>query len=87
MKSKSLFVLMKDREVVLFTLVEGETVRGIIGEFSRYDITVHVKEGLPVVLLRHSIHDLRSKRERCYLKSFQDVHRDGQKSIYLVPSD
>ena len=85
-KNKSLFVLMKEREVVLFTLVEGEIVRGIVGDFSRYDITVQVKGGLPVVLLRHSIYDLRNKRGRCYLKSFQDVHRDWQKSKYFLPS-
>ena len=85
-KNKSLFVLMKDCEVVFFTLLEGEIVRGIIGDFSRYDITVHVKGGLPVVLLRHSIYDLRNKRGRCYLKSFQDAHRDWQKSKYYLPS-
>ena len=85
-KNKSLFVLMKDREVVFFTLVEGEIVRGVIGDFSRYDITVHVKGGLPVVLLRHGIHDLRDKRGRCYLKSFQDTHRDWKKSKYFRPA-
>ena len=85
-KNKTLFVLMKDREVVFFTLMEGEVVRGIIGEFSRYDVTVHAKGGLPVVLLRHSIYDLRNKQGRCYLKSFQDAHRDWKKSKYFVPS-
>jgi hypothetical protein len=84
-KNKSLFVLMKDRDVVFFTLLEGEIVRGIITDFSRYDITVSVKGGLPVVLLRHSIYDLRNKRGRCYLKSFQDTHRDWQKSALFVP--
>ena len=77
---------MKDREVVYFTLLEGEIVRGIIGGFSRYDVTLHVKGGLPVVLLRHSIYDLRNKRGRCYLKSFQDAHRDWKKSRYFLPS-
>ena len=85
-KNKSLFVLMKDRDVVFFTLLEGEAVRGIISDFSRYDITVNLKGGLPVVLLRHSIYDLRNKQGRCYLKSFQDTHRDWQKSEYFVPS-
>ena len=84
-KNKSLFVLMKDRDVVFFTLLEGEIVRGIISDFSRYDITVTLKGGLPVVLLRHSIYDLRNKQGRCYLKSFQDTHRDWQKSALFVP--
>ena len=85
-KNKSLFVLMKDRDVMFFTLLEGEIVRGIIGDFSRYDVTVNLKGGLPVVVLRHSIYDLRNKQGRCYLKSFQDTHRDWQKSEYFVPS-
>ena len=85
-KNKSLFVLMQDREVVFFTLLEGEVIRGVISAFSRYDITVNLKGGLPVVLLRHSIYDLRDKQGRYYLKSFQDIHRDWQKSEYFVPS-
>ena len=85
-KNKSLFVLMKDRDVVFFTLLDGEVVRGVISDFSRYDITVNLKGGLPVVLLRHSIYDVRDKQGRCYLKSFQDTHRDWQKSDYFVPS-
>ena len=84
-KNKSLFVLMKDRDVVFFTLLEGEIVRGVIEDFSRYDVTVGLKGGLPMVLLRHSIYDLRDKRGRCYLKSFQDTHRDWQKSALFVP--
>ena len=84
-KNKSLFVLMKDRDVVFFTLLEGEIVRGVISDFSRYDITVNVKVGLPVMVLRHSIYDLRNKQGRCYLKSFQDIHRDWQKSALFVP--
>lgn len=84
-KNKSLFVLMKDRDVVFFTLLEGEVVRGVISDFSRYDITVNLKGGLPVVLLRHGIYDLRNKQGRCYLKSFQDIHRDWQKSALFVP--
>ena len=84
-KNKSLFALMKDRDVVFFTLLEGEIVRGVIEDFSRYDVTVSLKGGLHVVLLRHSIYDLRNKRGRCYLKSFQDAHRDWQKSALFVP--
>lgn len=45
-KNKSLFVLMKDRDVMFFTLLEGEIIRGIIEDFSRYDVTVNLKGGL-----------------------------------------
>jgi sRNA-binding regulator protein Hfq len=85
-KNKSLFPLMKEREVVFFVLLEGEKVRGVISDFSRYEITVTLKGGLPVTLLRHSVHDLRNKRGRCFLKSFQETHRDWEKSPLFVSS-
>ena len=85
-KNKSLFPLMKEKEVLFFTLLEGEIIRGIVADFSRYEITVNLKGGLPVTILRHSIYDLRDKKGRCYLKSFQDTHRDWEKSPFFVSS-
>ncbi|HPJ67595.1 MAG TPA: hypothetical protein PLQ82_15590, partial [Desulfobacteraceae bacterium] len=79
-KNKSLFPLMKERKLVFFTLLEGEVVRGIIAGFSRYEITLHMKGGVPVTILRHSIYDLRDKNSRCYLKSYQETRRDWEKS-------
>ena len=83
-KNKSLFPLLKEKQVVLFTLLEGEIIKGIIAGFSRYDITVNLKGGIPVVILRHSIYDLRNKKGRCFLKSFQEEHRDWEKSDLFV---
>ena len=83
-KNKSLYPLMKEKEVVLFTLLEGDVLRGIIADFSRYDVTVHLKGGLPVTILRHSIYDVRNKRGRCFLKAFQEEHRDWEKSRLYV---
>ena len=83
-KNKSLFPLMKDQEVVFFTLLEGEIIRGIISGFNRYEITVNLKTGNPVTILRHSIYDLRNKKGRCFLKSFQEEHRDWEKSRFFV---
>jgi len=83
-KNKTLFPLMKEKEVLLFTLLEGEVLRGIVLDFSRYDLTVSLKGGLPATILRHSIYDLRNKRGRCFLKSFQDKHRDWEKSPLYV---
>ena len=77
---------MKDKQVLFFTLLEGEIIRGIIADFSQYDITVNLKGGLPVVVLRHSIYDARDKTGRCLLKTFQDEHQDWQKSPLFVPS-
>ncbi|MEW6669091.1 MAG: hypothetical protein AB1512_28100 [Thermodesulfobacteriota bacterium] len=83
-KNKSLFPLMKEKEVVFFTLLEGEIIKGILTDFSRYDITVALKGGVPVTILRHSIYDLRNKKGRCFLKSFQEEHRDWEKSPLFV---
>ena len=81
-KNKSLYVLMKERQVVFFTLLEGEIIRGLIAKFARYNITVNLKGGKPVTLMRHSVYDLRDKKKRCFLKAFQEIHRDWKKSAF-----
>ena len=68
-KNKTLFPLMQERVVLFFTLLEGEVIRGIVSAFSRYDLTVSLKGGVPLVVLRHGILDVRDKIGRCYLKS------------------
>jgi hypothetical protein len=85
-KNKSLFPLMKEKRVLLFTLLEGETMKGILAGFSRYEITLNLKGGVPVIILRHCIYDLRDKKGRCFLKSFQERHRDWEKSELFVSS-
>jgi len=85
-KNKSLFPLMEERSVVFFTLLEGEIIKGLVAGFSRYEITVNMKGGIPVTLLRHSIYDLRNKKGRCFMKSFQETHRDWEKSPLFVLS-
>ena len=67
-KNKTLFPLMQQREVLFFTLLEGEIVRGVLLAFSRYDLTIGLKGGIPVVV-RHGVRDVRDKQGRCYLKS------------------
>jgi hypothetical protein len=86
-KNKSLFPLMKEREVIFFTLLEGEVIRGILLDFSRYELTIGMKGGLPLTVLRHSIYDVRNKKGRSFLKSFQEEHRDWEKSPLFVASD
>jgi hypothetical protein len=83
-KNKSLFPLMKEKEVVFFTLLEGDVLKGILTDFSRYDVTVALKGGVPVTILRHCIYDLRNKKGRSFLKSFQEQHRDWEKSPLFV---
>ena len=85
-KNKSLFPLMKERTVLFFTLLEGEIIKGIVAGFSRYEITVNLKGGIPVTILRHGVYDLRNKKGRSFLKSFQETHRDWEKSPLFVSS-
>jgi len=85
-KNKSLFPLMKERQALFFTLLEGEIVKGIIAGFSRYEISANLKGGIPVTILRHSIYDLRNKKGRCFLKSVQEKRRDWEKTDLFVSS-
>jgi hypothetical protein len=68
-KNKTLFPLMQQRAVLFFTLLEGEIIRGLVLAFSRYDLTIGLKGGIPITVLRHSILDVRDKKGQCYLKS------------------
>ncbi len=84
-KNKSLFPLIKERRVVSLTHMEGEVVKGLVTGFTRYEITVSLKGEIPVSILRHGVYDLRDKKGRCFLKSFQETHRDWEKSDLFVP--
>jgi hypothetical protein len=83
-KNKSLFPLMKEKQVLFFHSLEGDIIRGIISDFSRYDITVALKGGIPLTILRHCIYDLRDKKGRCFLKSTQERSRDWRKSDLYI---
>jgi sRNA-binding regulator protein Hfq len=76
-KNKTLFPLMEQKQVLLFTLLEGEVLRGIVSGFTRYEITLSMKGGLFMTIFRHAIYDLRDKKGRCYLKKAVES-RDGK---------
>jgi len=85
-KNKTLFPLMRSQEVLLITLLEGEILKGLIHSFSRYEITLALKDGTQVVILRHAILDVRNKQGRCFLKSSQQTLRDWTRSdLYIDP--
>lgn len=67
-KNKTLFPLMETREVLFCTVLGGEVIRGLIGDFNQFEITMLVKGGLPITILRHAIYDLRDKKGQSYLK-------------------
>lgn len=85
-KNKTIYTLMRTQEVLLVSLLEGEVLKGLIHAFSRYEITLALKDGTRVVMLRHAILDIRDKPGRCYLKSSQQALRDWTKSeLYIDP--
>jgi sRNA-binding regulator protein Hfq len=66
---------MEQRQVLFFTLLEGEVLRGAISGFSRYEITLSMKGELPLTILQHAVYDLRDKNGRGYIK--KAVERRG----------
>lgn len=86
-KNKSLYPLMEERTVLFFYLLEGEVIKGLIADFSRYEITVHLKGVVPITIFRHALLDITDKKKRSYLKSFQEKAKDWQKSqLYISQS-
>ena len=67
-KNKTLYPLMNRKEVLFFTMLEGEVLRGIVAGFSRFEISLHMKGGVPAVLLRHAVFDVRDKKGQSYSK-------------------
>lgn len=81
-KNKTLYPLMKDRQVLFFTLVDGSVIRGRVDGFSRYEIRMLLKGGVPLTLLRHAITDLRDKAGHCYLKSVDQEKQSWKTSAW-----
>ncbi len=75
-KNKSLYPLMNRREVLFFTTVEGEILRGVVSGFSRFEICLTMRRGVPVTIMRHAVYDVRDKKGRSYLKKV--VEKTGQ---------
>jgi DNA-directed RNA polymerase subunit E'/Rpb7 len=83
-KNKTLFPLIKEKEVLFFTLLEGEVIKGIITDFTKYELSISLKGGLPLTILRHSIYDIRNKKGRCFMKKYQQKHKDWKQSELFV---
>jgi len=79
-KNKTLYPLIKERQVMLITLLEGEVIKGLVENFSHYDVEIRMKGGVALTVLRHAVYDIRDKKGRCYLKSFQKQAKDWQRS-------
>ncbi|MBI4773999.1 MAG: hypothetical protein HY788_07445 [Deltaproteobacteria bacterium] len=67
-KNKTLSPVMQERRVVFLTTLEGDLIRGLVTGFNRYEITIKLKDGTPVVVFRHAVFDLRDKKGVSLLK-------------------
>jgi len=75
-KNKTLFPLMNRKEVLFFSTLEGEVLRGIVTGFSRFEIRLSMKGGVSVFLLRHAVFDVRDKKGRSFSK--EAVEKTGK---------
>ena len=75
-KNKTLYPLMNRKEVLFFTTLEGDVLRGVVTGFSRFEILLSMKGGVLVVLLRHALLDVRDKKGRSYTK--EAVEKTGK---------
>jgi hypothetical protein len=68
-KNKVLYPLQKNKEVLFFSTLDGDLIRGIVGGFNRYEILILMKGGTPLHLLRHAIFNVCDKDgKNSYLK-------------------
>lgn len=79
-KNKTLFPLMNERTLLFFTTLEGDILGGLVGGFTRYEIQVLGKKGIPVTLLRHAVYDVRDKKKKSYLKKVVEARQKTLKS-------
>lgn len=59
-----LFELYESRQVVNLTLLNGIVLRGLIDWIGTYEIRIRLKNGAPVVVLRHAVHRLADKKSK-----------------------
>ncbi len=74
-KNKTLFPFMQSRTVLRFTTLAGDVLQGLVTAIHRYELSLALKGGAPVTLMRHAIFDVRDKKGVCWLK--EAVERRG----------
>ncbi len=85
-KNKSLFTLMREQVPLTITLLEGETLQGVIHSFSHYEITLALQGREQTTILRHAVHDIHDMQGSSFLKASQQSLRDWTKSkLYIDP--
>ncbi|MHB2149445.1 hypothetical protein ACX8XP_10345 [Calditrichota bacterium LG25] len=87
-KNKTLYPMMMLKKPIRLTLLEGEVLQGIIGDFTVYEIILQLNDGLQVVVFRHSILQcVDPENGRNLLKSFQDEVRDWEKTPLWIDEE
>lgn len=81
-KNKTLYPLMRERQVVFITALNGLVLRGLVSGFNRYEINLSLKGGVPVGVLRHGVLKAQNKDGRSLLKADQETLQDWKKSPF-----
>lgn len=83
-KNKTLYPLMKERQVMFLSLLDGTLLRGLVTGFNRYEIRMSLKGGTPVTVMRHGVWTAETKAGRSLLKKDQANLRDWKKSPLFI---
>ncbi len=83
-KNKTLYPLMKERQVMRLTLLDGTILAGLATGFNKHEIRMSLKGGIAVTVLRHGVLSAETKAGRSLLKRDQEKFRDWKKSpLYM----
>lgn len=86
-KNKSIYTPIKDFETFTFTTLAGIVVKGVMNTFTKYEFLVSVGPKLPVILLRHAVHDARDQAGNDLGKEAQSKDKPWRRSRYWVEGD
>lgn len=83
-KNRTLYVALMDKERLSFTLLGGAMLTGVLSTFTRYELALLLEPKLPVVVLRHAIHEATSAVGVNLLKSVQMREQAWKRSRYWI---
>ncbi len=83
-KNKTLYPMMMLRQPIILTLLEGEILKGLIRDFTIFEILLEIENNVVVHVLRHSVYRCEDENKRNLLKSFQDRVKDYRKTPLWV---
>ena len=74
---------LKGRQAITASVVANHTYEVDLTVVGEKEIRMLLKGGIPLVILRHAIYDLRDKQGHCYLKSVDEKKRSWKRSSHF----